>query len=223
MKDRGFKVNVPPMPTARGLLMPYAPLALDQARAHGYERTSSGQDGNELEPIEDVSQKSVEDKEREQREQEASLGDPNSGVISGPGGGSVNQNGCIAKSYESVFGSVEAGTVFLGGSVNLTLPYTNTAKMNLDDLVDRWAECMKDEHHLIVRSPDSVTIDVPHADKDVAIADAQCRVKVDFDATVRNTTNAYLTTFLKDKQEILDKVATAKKAAEENAPKILGR
>lgn len=220
MADRGFPNTNPEVPETQEIHFLSKPLTVEQAREHGYERLDSSATAEHEEQDQDgkLTQEEVEKKHV------AFMGSGKEGAVQGPGGGSINKDGCVARSYEAVFGSAETGAIFMGAD-NLSLPYMNAAMQDgrVSDVSRRWSECMKDQYHLVAESPERVVVDIPNADKNVAISDAQCRVKVDYDATVRNTTNAYLTTFLKDKQEILDKVATAKKAAEENAPKILGR
>lgn len=219
MKDRGFSMKRPPIANTIPMTLPYAPLSVDTARRYGYDSPEGASEG-EGDPSEDAGMS----EEDSLKMGEALTGTMESGAVKVPGiSGAINRDGCLAHSYEAVFGSAEAGVVFIGAAANLTRPYANTAKFDLDDLVDQWAACMKRDHNLVVRSPDSLDVDLPQVDQAVALDDAQRRAKLDFDAKVRNTTNAYMTTFLHDKEEILDQVATAKKAAEENAPKILGR
>lgn len=82
---------------------------------------------------------------------------------------------------------------------------------------------MKKDHNRIFETPALTVKQTEQQTIDNATADAQCREKTNYEKTLKDINNAYLTTFLADKQNLIQQVTEAKKTAENNAPKILNK
>lgn len=196
----------------RSLFQP-AELTLEQARANGYKSATSlrtEQNAGNLSP----------------EEQEAFSGSVESQGITADGvPGEVKEDSCVADAYKKLYGSVESGVLFEGGVQNLPLPYVNTAKSDaaMDDVDKKWSQCMQDEHQLSFPNPDNTNISEESGSLDVAVADASCREKVGYEKTVKETLNKYLTSFLNDKEAVVQQLTEAKKTAEQNAPALLNK
>lgn len=57
----------------------------------------------------------------------------------------------------------------------------------------------------------------------MAVADASCCEKVGYEKTVKETLNKYLTSFLNDKEAVVQQLTEAKKTSEQNAPALLNK
>lgn len=152
-------------------------------------------------------------------------GNPENGSVTVDGiPGAIAADGCLAQSYKDVFGSAEVGVLFESGILNLPLPYINATQADdrLVELDKQWATCMKDQHGVEIENPDLAAIDTSMDSRQLAVYDAQCRQEVKYEETTREVLNAYLTTFLADREGIIDQLTQAKQTAEKNAPAILG-
>ncbi|WP_129358413.1 MULTISPECIES: hypothetical protein [Micrococcaceae] len=200
-------------PSVRSLASP-SELNVEDARVQGYV-TDAGLEDPESLPS-DMEKKAI----------SVFIGDPENGSVSVEGvPGGISKDGCLAFAYEKVFGSAESGVVFEGAAGNLPLPYVNAAMDSEETrgLEKKWSECMKNDENLEFETPDIIHAKIKNPGIDIAVADAKCREKVDFENQLRKQLNAYLTTFLKEKQGLITKVSDAKRAAESNVLAILGQ
>ncbi|MDO4898472.1 MAG: hypothetical protein Q3965_04095 [Rothia sp. (in: high G+C Gram-positive bacteria)] len=187
------------------------PLSVDQARQHGYnsptasaENQTSGNDTAAMALY---------------------AGNPDNGSVSVDGvPGAIAADGCLAQSYKDVFGSAEAGVLFESGILNLPLPYINAVGEDsaYSALLEEWHTCMKDTYQVDIATPDLASVDTSMDSNTLAVYDATCREKVNFEPRVGDTLDAYLTTFLTEQEPVIDQLTTAKETAEKNAPAILG-
>ena len=60
------------------------------------------------------------------------------------------------------------------------------------------------------------------AERQTAIDDATCREKINYEEKTEQILDTYMTTFLEKEQDLIERVTTSQKTAEENARKILG-
>ncbi len=153
-------------------------------------------------------------------------GDPEKGSVSVDGvSGAIAKDGCLATSYEKVFGSAEAGVLFTSGISNVPLPYVSEASLegaSYKKALEEWRSCMKNKYQVDIATPDLAVIDTSMDSKTLAIYDANCREEANFETAVEEDLDAYLTTFLEEEAGLIDQITQAKRTAEENAPKILG-
>lgn len=215
MASRGFTYTPSSRQNQRSLRSLISPsqLTLEQARSFGYQNQTSA-------PAEASTGLDA------PGAMEAFSGTSDSKIISVEGiPGGVKEDSCIASAYSELFGSIETGVFFEGGSLNLPLPYLNAATDDpkTQELNAQWSTCMKNDYQreyespsIIAKYPDQQTIDT-------ATADAQCREKINYESQLLDIYNAYLTTFLNDNQDIIQQISDAKKLAEINAPKILNQ
>lgn len=190
-----------------------AELSLDQARSVGYQNQSS----TVPELATGLEKPGA---------MEAFSGTPDSKTISVEGiPGGVKEDSCIASAYADLFGNVETGVFFEGGSMNLPLPYLNAAAVDtkMQELNKEWANCMENDHSLKFESPAIIAQYPDQQTIDTAVADAQCRQKTNYETELLSINNSYLTTFLNNNQDIIQQISDAKKVAETNAPAILNR
>lgn len=189
-------------------------LSLEDARVRGYDARTNPEEAGGLPPGKD------------QRANAAFAGDPEKGTVSVEGiPGGVAKEGCLATAYEKVFGAVESGVLFEGGAENLPLPYVNAALDgdSMRKLNDEWSGCMKRDEMLDYATPDLIHQPTKKPDIATAVADAKCREKIDYESRLRTQLNAYLTTFLNEKQGLIVQASDAKKAAESKVSEILGQ
>lgn len=93
----------------------------------------------------------------------------------------------------------------------------------MQELDNKWSLCMKNENGIDVESPSLAAIDTSMDSHTMAMADAACREAVNYEEETRKILNAYLTTFLVEKEGMIDQLTQAKKEAEKKAPEILGK
>lgn len=188
------------------------PLSVEDAQEHGYQKASTTLEQNNPD-IDDATWA-------------AYMGNPENGGISVDGvPGAIAADGCLAQSYEAVFGSAEAGVLFESGIQNLPLPYIGAAQMDSkqEELNQRWSACMKDNYSIEIQTPDLASVDTSMDSHQLAIYDAKCRQKVNYEEITEDILNAYLTTFLTDNEGVIDQLTQAKRIAEKNAPEILSK
>ena len=179
----------------RSLVAP-VPLTIENARAYGYENPHAGKN-----PISEESYS--------MSEQEAD----------------VYYGTCHQEALRKVFGTTELGEEYTDIAQQI-LPYVNSAAdsepaITLDQ---EWSLCMKDTHGVEYETPSMathLTRNNQEQASQTALWDAECREKVKFEERTEEILDAYMTTFLNDHQPLLERIAQAKKNAEENAPKIL--
>lgn len=190
---------------------PLQSLTVEQARQHGYQAPS---------PVDEAQPGGGDD-----ATMALYSGDPANGSVTVDGiPGAIAADGCLAQSYEEVFGSAEAGVLFEGGIGNLPLPYLNAAleDKQYDALLEEWHTCMKDTYDIDIATPDLASVDTSMDSTTLAVYDATCRENIGFENTVENLLDAYLTTFLSEQDAVIDQLTSAKETAEQNAPAILG-
>lgn len=186
------------------------PLSVEEAQEHGYQALSANPEQT-LPDIDDAAWA-------------AYMGNSDKGSVSVEGiSGSIAADGCLAQSYEAVFGSAEAGVLFESGISNLPLSYLNAATQDsrITELDKQWSTCMKNQHNVDIATPDLASIDTSMDSHQLAIYDAQCRQTVKYEEVTTDVLNAYMTTFLADQEGIIDQLTRAKQTAEKNAPAIL--
>lgn len=198
--------------SVRDLALP-SPITVGQARISGY----ASSDPSETEPAGEASGPGA---------AAARMGTPDAEQISVAGGAiMMPSDGCMAKSYEELYGSAEDGLVLNGGLEAQANIYVNEALFD-DGLLAKdkeWSTCMKDDHGMDYENPTVIEPEAGDAMVDVAVADALCRENVGYEAAMTSALNKYLTSFLDDNQGLIDQASRAKTAAERNAPEILGR
>lgn len=197
----------------RELLFPY-PLTQEEAQQAGYAHQQAPKAGANM--PEEVSEEAM----------DAYMGNPSQGSVTVEGiPGAIAANGCLAQAYQEVFGSKDAGVLFEGGINNLPLPYIGAAveDSRMQELDNKWSLCMKNENGIDVESPSLAAIDTSMDSHTMAMADAACREAVNYEEETRKILNAYLTTFLVEKEGMIDQLTQAKKEAEKKAPEILGK
>ncbi|MFW0178460.1 hypothetical protein [Rothia sp. P7208] len=187
----------------------FSPLSLEHARQHGY--TSEDRDIEES-----ISQQDS------PNAQEFIMGNPMNGSVSVEGiGGAIAKDGCLAQSYQEVFGTPEAGVIFVGGPHAIVEPYRQAIWKDpqVKTIEQEWSQCMKEDFHQDV--PNTFEARKHDSSVESAVQDAQCREKTGYDQKMATLSNAYYTTLLNDKPALIENIAQAKKTAEENAPKII--
>ncbi len=191
-------------------LFPLQVLTVEDAHQYGYSKPSS------LE---------TDGKQMSEGALQAYIGNPENGSVRVEGiPGAIAKDGCLAHSYEEVFGDIESGMFFSGGIVNLPLPYigesTNYPKYK--EVVQSWSRCMLDNYQIDIETPDLLSITEGNQASTYAVYDATCREKIGYESVVEEALDAYMTTFLEDKAGLIDQLTRARQEAEENAPKVLG-
>lgn len=215
MAGKGF-IYTPAQPTAsfsiRSLISP-APLTLEQARARGYTDPQT-QHKNTTSGLEAPGAT------------EAFMGSADAKTISVEGiPGGIKEDGCLAAAYQQLFGNIEVGIFFEGGTLNLPLPYINAAMEDpqVAQLDQEWSTCMTENHQISLDTPSLIFKQPNLMTLETAVADAQCREKINYENRLTSITNGYLTAFLNDQQNLIQQITDAKKTAEINAPKILSQ
>ncbi|GAA1350217.1 hypothetical protein GCM10009595_10190 [Falsarthrobacter nasiphocae] len=155
-------------------------------------------------------------------------GDESGGTVSARllgGRGSVFKNGCLAKSYEAVYGSVEDGMRVTGLIENALLQPVQSARdtQQYRKLVEEWAVCMKGKG-INAESPDLLEHEALNVrkspDKETAVKDAECRGQVKFEERLKVEIAAVLTPFLEEHEKELAALGEIKRRGEQNAAKI---
>ncbi|MFW0184022.1 hypothetical protein ACN083_00685 [Rothia sp. CCM 9418] len=187
----------------------FSPLSLEHARQYGYGNGDA------------VIEKSIVQQDDPQA-QEFIMGNPMNGSVSVEGiGGAIAKDGCLAQSYQEVFGTPEAGVIFVGGPQAIVEPYSQAIWKDpqVKTIEQEWSQCMKEDFHQDV--PNTIEARKHDSSVESAVQDAQCREKTGYDQKMATLSNAYYTTLLNDKPALIENIAQAKKTAEENAPKII--
>ncbi|MDO5750338.1 MAG: hypothetical protein Q4P78_03925 [Rothia sp. (in: high G+C Gram-positive bacteria)] len=188
--------------SVRSLMVP-APLTIEQATTRGYppllERDA---DSTPEESVTEAQAKAL----MGQSSEETRDGQP---VI-----------GCRYIAQEEIFGDAQGASTFYGGSNNAPLAYINKAKQTPEmmHIHQQWSECMKKRGYQYL-SPDEAYLQ--GREENLPRQDAECREEIGYEQAITNQLNAYLTSFLNENQVLIERIAQAKKNAEENAPKIL--
>ncbi|MDR6892037.1 hypothetical protein [Falsarthrobacter nasiphocae] len=135
------------------------------------------------------------------------------------------KNGCLAKSYEAVYGSVEDGMRVTGLIENALLQPVQSARdtQQYRKLVEEWAVCMKGKG-INAESPDLLEHEALNVrkspDKETAVKDAECRGQVKFEERLKVEIAAVLTPFLEEHEKELAALGEIKRRGEQNAAKI---
>ena len=85
-----------------------------------------------------------------------------------------------------------------------------------------WERCMAERGYTY--STSDIAYDAVHgkpAERQTAIDDATCREKINYEEKTEQILDTYMTTFLEKEQDLIERVTTSQKTAEENARKIL--
>ncbi|MDR6892038.1 hypothetical protein [Falsarthrobacter nasiphocae] len=213
MREAGQAPMSTPVP-AQSLrsLIELVPLSLDDARERGYTRAVQG-----------TGEKPVSDAQARAYFGDESAGPVTAALVGAPG--SLFKNGCLAKSYEAVYGSIEDGLAAhegphmrVQGAVQLAL-HTDQYEV----LSSEWVACMKGKG-VEAESPQRLEHEAIHvlksAHKEMAVKDAECRVQVKFEERLKEEMAAVLTPFLEENESELAAVEDIKRRGERIAATV---
>ena len=189
------------------------PLSVEQARVHGYDIPAGDNYRRMAESQNSLSPEAY----------EALYGRDSEPRIAGyPNGPTHSSDGCIVQGISKIYGS-DVDAVFME-----TIPLrATTAYMNSFALSDgfygmlkRWSACMKKSTGKDIDYPEKAQREY-FSDHDIALADAQCRERVDYEGYILKESTPYLTKFLEENQSMIAKITELKIVGENNAKEIL--
>ncbi|WP_237189403.1 hypothetical protein [Rothia nasimurium] len=128
--------------------------------------------------------------------------------------GTLNSAGCMAQSYEYIYGSVEAGikAALLAPSFGQAIADSLFADENYTTLQNSWASCMNDRGFAQVSSTDQASYEASllgeKAAQDMLAADISCRETLNFDAAMTDLKNSYYESVYKRLKQFSEELTT---------------
>ncbi len=145
--------------------------------------------------------------------------------------GKLNSEGCMAQSYEYIYGSVEAGTkaALLAPAFGQAIADSLFADENYKTLQQGWADCMAGKGFSQVASTDQASYEASLLDdtgaQKMLEADISCRESLNFDSTMTDLKNSYYESVYKrlkqfsEELEAIHQTSLERVAADQTDPK----